>query len=200
MSKKVIAYHGSPNKFDAFDSRYMGRTGTVDGYGFYFTTSKDVAEMFSDNSGYVYTCELDIKGVLSNEKILIPKPLLVKIIKYIDSETDGDLLSEFGDVYSKGENVVLQICLQHIYEYNKTDADVFSVLVNVTNNLQVVSDAFNKFGYNAILNKSPKWGDIEHQVIVMTNTNDIKILNVDKLGITNESYKAKFVSDMILKA
>ena len=75
ISKKenhIIAYHGSPNKFDKFDmSKFNTRTrdNGMYGKGFYFTESPELAKTWND-SGYLYKVELNFKNpiILNSEK------------------------------------------------------------------------------------------------------------------------------------
>ncbi|MGL5691389.1 MAG: hypothetical protein ACRDD8_11310 [Bacteroidales bacterium] len=200
MGKKIIAYHGSPTSFDKFSSKYMGTTGTAEGFGFYFTTSPEYAKFYTnENTGFLYTCELDIKGLLSNEKVMIKRPLLTKIIKHLDTISEGMYLSNYGDVEYEGYNTVLRECIDTLISTSESDVDIFGDCVNSGGSFDEVANAFIKFGYNSLIVDSPTpHSDIEHQIIVMINADDIHILKRQNLmDNANESYKAKTLSEII---
>lgn len=197
MSKKVIAYHGSPRDFDKFDSKYMSSTGASDGYGFYFTTSKANAKMFMEDGGVLLTCEIDVNGILNANKVTIPKDELVKIIGELDAATDGDFLSNYGDVNRMGYSKVMQECISNTLEYSNSDVDIFGEFVNIVGNFDMTASAFINVGYNTQLIDKPRWGAEPHKVLVVIDPNAITILDKEQVVNTNESYRAKFVYNFI---
>jgi hypothetical protein len=46
-----VRYHGSPNAFQEFSYEFMGRNGTAEGYGFYFTSDREIAEGYAEGRG-----------------------------------------------------------------------------------------------------------------------------------------------------
>ena len=61
-ANSYIGYHGSPTDFQEFSYEFMGRTGTAEGFGFYFTSNKNVANMFVDG-GVLKKAILEMKRV-----------------------------------------------------------------------------------------------------------------------------------------
>lgn len=67
----MLAYHGSPNRFDCFEPGAHKKYGRYEDYGdfFFFSSSRRVACAYrsqhgQQNAGYLYTVELDIKRPL----------------------------------------------------------------------------------------------------------------------------------------
>lgn len=81
----ILAYHGSPKKFDSFDISKIGsaKNGANAGFGFYFSSNKSDSLTYSDKieSAYIYTCFLQLIGnKLSSESITIPVKTLEAIL------------------------------------------------------------------------------------------------------------------------
>ena len=64
-----VVYHGSPEDFTRFSLDYLGANGTAEGYGFYFTDQKSIAEGYSqgregqrnpENTGSLFEVYLDM--------------------------------------------------------------------------------------------------------------------------------------------
>ena len=58
----LTVYHGSPNEFTIFDIDRAGSRGSWYSEGFYFTTSKELANDYASNKGKVYETYLNIKN------------------------------------------------------------------------------------------------------------------------------------------
>jgi len=66
-----IWYHGSRYLFNTFDKNKIGITsdyGTL-GVGIYLTDNKDLAKHYATQSGYVYTCKINVKNPLVIDSI-----------------------------------------------------------------------------------------------------------------------------------
>lgn len=192
--KQVVAYHGSNSNFDTFDSRYIGTTGTHEGFGFYFTTNKDITKSFGN---IIYTCELTINKLISNSKKTIKLAQLKKIVLHVNKLTDGVLLSNYGDVEYEGINNVLSEALRSIYDSSDTDTEIFGDMVNSCGSYDDVANAFVAIGYNAMIEDNPDWGG-NQKVIVMFNANDIKILDKSK-NVLSESFVSIDMYDYAIK-
>jgi hypothetical protein len=75
----LIVYHGSSEIFSEFDPKTFGKHATAEGFGFYFTDSKNVASRYIDN-GKLYEVYLRICKPLNYTKKTITRTNLVKFI------------------------------------------------------------------------------------------------------------------------
>lgn len=197
MGKKIIAYHGSNKNFDNFDSKYMSSSGQASGYGFYFTTSRNNAKMYAGDGDVMYTCEIDVTGLLYADKVSLSNIALKKIVNNIDNVTDGDFLMNYGDVNRLGRERVLQSCINDTLEYSNSDVEIVSEFVNAEGSFDMIAKGFIDAGYNCQILNKPNWGVEPHKVLIVLDANAITILDKEVLNNTNESYRAKCVSDMM---
>lgn len=123
-------YHGSPNVFESFSYQNMGRTGLVDGVGFYFTDNKEFASGFSGETGKVYDVFLNIKKPTDETSLTITKEQLKEIMLDIDSKFDGDFLNNYDDVSRLGKEKVLNSAVNLILENYKNDKDIINGLMD----------------------------------------------------------------------
>lgn len=180
----ITAYHGTDANFEKFDSKYMGTHGTNEGYGFYFATDKNIARTFGS---ILYTCELDIKKAISNHKKTIKKPMIAKIISYLNELSGGEYLTNYGDVDYEGYNKVFGEAVNSVYNYCDTDTEMFGDLVSANGGFENVANAFIHYGYNSMIDDNPDWGvNRDYKIIVMFDNNDIKILRKD--SVVSESF------------
>ena len=169
----MLVYHGSNNLFNEFDYSKMGETGTAEGQGFYFTDSLDVANMYSEEGGYIYECEFMGKKSLNSEKITLKRSEIKKILIALNSEMD--ILSNWDDVEYYGLNKVLNMAIENIMLCN-SDVEIYGSLCNITDNIELISKTFNKIlGYDSIVLKA----DWANQYIYIAIVPEIvKIINV----------------------
>lgn len=65
IKKKILAYHGTPHDFDKFKLKKSGSQNNAGdfGKGLYFSTDKDVAKTYAnDSGGFVLTVELFVEN------------------------------------------------------------------------------------------------------------------------------------------
>lgn len=162
-------YHGSPKDFKEFSYKYLGNTGTSEGYGFYFTTDKSIAERYTEKTGKLFTAYIDIKKPLNPTKKTITKQQLAKFIKALDPDGEG-YLSNWGDVYSEGYNAVLRTAIENEYTYNNSDVDIISGIINADGKSpEIVYPILKKtLGYDGIISQ-PEWANGAKIVIPFSN-------------------------------
>lgn len=169
-------YHGSPNKFDRFSYDYMGKIGTSEGYGFYFTTDKSIAEKYSEGTGNVYTAYLDINKPLNPTKKTITKTQLLQFIKALDP-TGQDYLSNWGDVTHEGYDNTLRKAVDTEYKYNNNDVDLISSIINADGSgpENVYSILTKTLGYDGIV-AQPDWVGGGHKIVIPFSPDQIKLV------------------------
>ena len=63
--ESIVVYHGSPNEFTAFDPEMIGTRWLADDMGFFFSSSRSLAEeSYADNGGYLYPVFLNLRNPL----------------------------------------------------------------------------------------------------------------------------------------
>jgi len=138
----------------------MGTNGTSEGYGFYFSDSKDIAEGYSRGQGNKYESYVKITKPLSNDGKSLTKNDLRKLIINIDKmDIEGEesahwFLSNFNDVNRYGINKVVNEAVNLLYENNSNDVDLISEMINVSGSAEKVYRALkNTLGYDGIITK-----------------------------------------------
>lgn len=187
-----VVYHGSPAEFYTFSLEYLGTNGTNEGYGFYFTDSKHIADGYSQrgqNPGKLFEVYLDIKKPLSDTKITMSRAQFKKFLTELNKQVDGDgerldILSNYGDVEWEGLNNVLNYAMELEYDGNDTDVDIVHSIINSCGNMEVVFDVLRKVtGYDGIIVKEAEWGG-DQTIYVAFHPEQIK--NVDNLNPTDD--------------
>ena len=162
-----IVYHGTPNKFDKFDYKFIGTQGSSEGRGFYFTDKKDIAKGYSKKGGQLIEAKIDIKKPISLEKKEITKADLKKFIDEYDKREralyDGEgsgYLDNVGDINYKGRNKVLDEAVELEYNGSNNDVDIIHSIVNSSggDNEFAYSVLKDTLGYDGIIAKNPSWG------------------------------------------
>ncbi|MCR8994610.1 hypothetical protein [Brevibacillus laterosporus] len=176
----TIVYHGSAMKFDRFDYDKIGKNATAEGFGFYFTSKKSIAENYA-HKGYLYTVEFMGKKSLSSTKKTITKNQLKKFLERLN-ET-GEYLSNYGDIKYEGFNDVLQNAVELEWENSNNDVDLICSICNAYGGKEeVLTELYNMFGYDHI-QVNAEWGnseDIENCLFIATVNEAFKIINVEK--------------------
>lgn len=172
-------YHGSPNKFKKFDTSRLRTNGSLEGLGFYFTTSIDIAMGYAQN-GYLYTAELDCKKGLSDNKRTMTRHELKVLLIELDKRTN--YLSNYGDIQFETYNVILDRALTSEYDYNDTDTEIIGSIYNSDGeNHEILTLIYEMLGYDHI-KSTPSWGLQYNQSIIIALTNDIiSIKRVEKV-------------------
>lgn len=165
----LVTYHGSDNNFTKFEHKFMGKSGTSYGYGFYFTNNTEVAKGYGNTNPYY----LNITKPLSLETREINKSELKQLLKAIDSDGNG-MLSDFEDVSYYGYDRVLEKAANQLIEYNDNDVDIISEIINLngggSSSEQVYQILRDTLGYDGIITDYHT-GD---KLFVVFNSNQIK--------------------------
>ena len=187
-----VVYHGSPTDFNEFSLKYLGTNGTNEGYGFYFTDTKRIAEGYSkgegNSNGRLFETYLDIKKPLSDTEVTISRAQFKKLLIELNNQVDADgekldILSNYGDVEWEGLNKVLNYAIELEYDGNDNDVDIISSLVNSSGNLETVYRVLREVtGYDGIIVKEAEWGG-DQTIYIAFHPEQIK--NIDNLNPTD---------------
>lgn len=126
-------YHGTPRSFDSFDPNkyifsYTGEMKMQNGCGVYFTTNKEEAEGYAEDSGFLFETDSDVfKGLFIKSKGNKPNFRLKfpNIIKAAGGWKDI-IENFFGDV--KSHSAYIKKWITDNREYAKDDIDEFLTL------------------------------------------------------------------------
>ena len=92
-------FHRGMNQFEQFTLDNLGANGTAQGFGIYLTPNKSMASMYANRSneyGYLYTVDVDLKKLASLEERTITEEELSEIIDRL--QVSHDILNDFNDV------------------------------------------------------------------------------------------------------
>lgn len=179
----MLLYHGSNVKFEKFDYKYISqKNGTDEGYGFYFTDSKELAGQYADK-GYFYTIDLELsKKTLNESKITLTRTQLKKVI--LDIHGKCDILNNYNDVERYGINNVLNEYIKNLLAYNDNDVDILCELCNVSGSKEIVLKCFCEIlGINHIYSKTNKYvrNGYDFNIIIVLDDN-VKIKEVKQIN------------------
>jgi len=163
------AYHGSPEDFQNFSYEYLGTNGTAEGFGFYFTSDRSIAERYSEG-GFLKEVILDIKKPLNYETLTISKQDFATFIKALDPTGDG-YLSNWGEVAYEGYNKVLNMAVEGEMSGSDNDVDLISGIIQASGrNAEAINRMLKQtLGYDGIIVEKPSWGDNQVIYIVFDN-------------------------------
>ena len=169
-------YHGSPNDFKEFSYKYLGTNGTLEGYGFYFTTSKSIAERYTESKGKLFKAYITIRKPLSPSRKTITKSQLTRFLKALDPDGQG-YLSNWGDVNHEGYFKVMRTAVNAEYDGSNNDVEMISGIINAEGrNPESIYPVLTKtLGYDGII-AIPEWAEGETIIIPFTNE-QIKQIN-----------------------
>lgn len=175
----MLVYHGSSNNFEKFDYSRIGTNGTTEGFGFYFTDKKHIAENYTNDNGYLYSVQLKGKE-LSGDELTITENQFRKLAVHLNDK--NEYLSNFGDVNYEGLNAVLNEAVSCEYDNSNDDADLIGGVVNAYGNSQDVLQAlYSMFGYGYIKDTDCAWGNSNgNQTVYVALVNEvIEIISVE---------------------
>lgn len=124
-----VLYHGTPNNFTQFNYDFIGSNGTALGKGFYLTERKDIAEGYLGENGNVMELYANITKPMSLNDMTISEKEYRKFVVAVDKATEGQYLTNFGEVEYEGYNTVLNRALEG-YEYDDNDVDLIHSVFN----------------------------------------------------------------------
>ena len=196
-----VVYHGSPADFSTFSLEYLGTNGTNEGYGFYFTDKKGIAEGYSkgDNgSGKLFEVYLDIRKPLSDTEVTMSRAQFKKLLVALNEQVDADgekldILSNYGDVEWDGLNNVLNYAIELEYDGNDNDVDIVHSVINSSGNMKTVFEVLRKVtGYDGIIVKEATWGG-DQTIYIAFHPEQIK--NVGNLNPTKNPDIRRSISE-----
>lgn len=179
---QVLAYHGSPHKFDEFSFKKVGKESGISGAGFglYFSTSKFDALTYGDN---VYTCMLELKTNVDNHKITFQPQILRAILDKCEeikcSYYEAEYFNHKPTDSEKNEFVRLMLI-----EFN-TDTEILADIISkcFKGQCDKLLEITDKYGFSHTIDKdSPDNETITHYIIY--DLNAITIQKVENLGET----------------
>jgi len=167
----TIVYHGSKALFQRFDYSKMGQNGTSEGFGFYFTNNRNIAEGYAQN-GYLYTVEFNGKKSLSSTKKTITKNQLKKLLIELDKR--GQYLSNYGDTEFEGFEKVLSEAILNVWEYSNNDVDMIcDICTAYGSREEVLTTLYQMFGYDSI-QVPAEWGQQDLYIALVNDIITIK--------------------------
>lgn len=197
-------YHGSKNNFNEFEIPKFHDNGGTLGYGIYLTDSIERAKSYTNDSGYLYTVELNDE--LTNSKPLSAKEVtltvnqVAQIIekvaqKQIDEEEDPYILSDWEEPTSEttmdaGNQAIVKRIAQKILD----DTDDLNIINGISNQLggndsgaQMLNPVLNEMNIHyAVLDVD--YYDKSKEYVVF-NPDDIKISSKQDIKLLNEQNK-----------
>lgn len=169
-------YHGSAAKFESFSYSEIGKNGTNEGIGFYFTSSESIARGYATkngNRGFLYTVEFTGKKSLSSDKKTITRGQLKHLLQKLGS----DYLNNYMEIDFYGIDRVIKETVNQLWDYNENDVDLISCIGNADNNWNRLYGILeSEFGFDSIVLENPSWG--EHVIYIALTHNAYEILDV----------------------
>ena len=192
-----VVYHGSPADFNTFSLDYLGTNGTAEGYGFYFTDKKSIAENYSKGregqqngeTGKLFEVYLDIKKPLSDTEVTMTRSQFKKFLTTLNNQVDADgerldVLSNYGDVEWEGLNKVLNYAMEIEYDGSDSDVNLVHSIINGCGDMKTVFRVLREtIGYDGIIVEDATWGD-DQKIYLAFHPEQIK--NVDNLSPTSD--------------
>lgn len=174
----TVVYHGSKAKFDTFDYQTIGLNATSEGFGFYFTDSKQIAKGYG-GEGYLYTVDFTGKKSLSSTTKTLTKAQLGKFLTRLDKT--GQYLANFGDTAYEGLDKVLRKAVNSAYDINENDVEMIADICNVYGSKgEPLQELYALFGYDCII-VNAQWGKGPHTIYVALVHEAYTIIKVETL-------------------
>ena len=155
--KLKVVYHGSGSQFTVFSHRFIGKTGSAEGQGFYFTDSAERAGWYERDGGQLLKGYLDIKKPLRDDRKTLTRAELTKLLRTIDP-TGGDILVNYDTRGGVGypSRVWYQRSLtdavNSIMEYSETDSEILAEIANSSGGAETVLTEIKRlFGYDGFI-------------------------------------------------
>lgn len=183
-----VLYHGSTNHFNVFNFDRLGTNGTSEGYGFYFTDKRDIAEGYSHGTeaqrhqgadGKLFEVYLNIKKPLSDTEVTMTRSEFKKFLLEMNEQVDEDgepldFLANYGDVEWEGLDNVIDNVMSVEYDGSNSDVNMIHSIINGCGNMEIVFDVLRKTtGYDGIIVEDASWGG-EQTIYVAFHPDQIK--------------------------
>lgn len=181
-----VVYHGTGSEFTEFSYDFIGRQGSAEGRGFYFTDQEEKAIGYQKNGVKVMRGYLNITKPLSISKLTLKSSEVKKLLAEIDP-TGDEILSNYdytGEGYPSKQwyNRTLREAADLLME-NESDADLLAEVANSgSDNETVLNKVRELFGYDGYIAEN-KYDD--GNVYVAFASNQFK--NVDNLNPTENN-------------
>lgn len=210
MNIEDTLYHGSKNDFNEFEIPKFHENGGTLGYGIYLTDSIERAKSYAEDSGYLYTVELNDE--LTNSKPLSAKEVTLSVNqvaqiiekvaqKQIDEEEYPYILSDWEEPTSEttmdaGNKAIVKRIAQNIVD----DTDDLNIINGISNQLggndsgaQILNPVLNEMNIHyAVLDVD--YYDKSKEYVVF-NPDDIKISNKQDIKLLNEQNKNNEITE-----
>lgn len=195
----IIAYHGTPAKACdsfVFDYKRIAKHSCSDGYGFYFTDSKEYAHYYSLAGGSIIKATLEIKKPLPLERKNFTKTMLFKIMKVLvtkeikkyglDSWRDS-FLSNIVDTY---ETSSLQASILKAIPFiiEGTAVDCVCEFCNILQDKELVLETIREVtGYDSILTvHQDRTLEQSYNVFIVFTVSQIQIIEMQEVTPLSE--------------
>ena len=131
------AYHGSPSIIESWNLSHIGETtGTAGGgFGIYFTTSEDEAEIYGDN---IYSVDLSLGHGVSVDFRTLSRADISKLLIHYESKINNSYVENWGS-FSDAVNALDEL---------ETDTDIIGDLCNATGDVKAVLSSVVFCGYS----------------------------------------------------
>jgi len=169
-AEQYLAYHGSPKDFQEFSYEFLGTNGTAEGYGFYFTSDKRIAEGYA-NGGVLKEVYLDINKPLSYTTSTISPEALANFFRVLDPDGQG-YLSNWGESDYEGYENVIRTAVEGELSGSDNDVDLISgIITGWGGNPESIYPILKQtLGYDGIIVNNPSWGGNQTIYIVFDNS------------------------------
>jgi hypothetical protein len=174
-------FHGGEDGFTVFDWNKMGKQGTSEGKGFYFTNDESLASGYADrHGGRLMRAYLRDAKPLDGGRKTITKPQAKKILADIHrtaeaSEQYSSPLYNYGDVEREGLEKVIREAADNIVSYSEDDVSMIAGLINGGADPQITYDSVYKITGKSGVIENDAWGRSGHKVFVATSQNNVKL-------------------------
>lgn len=130
-----MVYHGSTAVFTEFDLSFMGRHGSAEGQGIYFTDSKTMAEGYQNADGQLMEGYLLIGKPLSDSKLTLTRAEVRKLLAALDPTGDDIVInydpSGVGYPSRAWYNRAMNAALDMLMDGNDTDTELMGEIANI---------------------------------------------------------------------
>lgn len=148
-------YHGTGSQFNVFSYDFIGKTGSAEGYGFYFTDQIEKAKGYSKRGTDVMSGYLNITKPLSTSELTLTENEIRGLLSELDP-TGDEILANFeytGEGYPSKQwyNKAMKETIDTLME-NESDDDVLAEIVNSgSDNETVLTTVRNLYGYDGYI-------------------------------------------------